>query len=120
MKKVLIIVLVYLIIVAIISCCPNTEVYNFDWIKIHLVNLNLKDNTFQSDETSDSIFLNNNFGIKIRFEGKLISKNDFIGLNLINSAYAKCPDDKYLTNNNITDIKIITLNNFDAEHPANS
>jgi hypothetical protein len=91
----------------------------FNWIKIDLKNLILDEENYKFYETLDSTFTENKFGLKIKFKSKLIVNNNF-NIQLNNSAYAKCPGDNYVTDNNLKNIEIITLNNFDKSHSANS
>jgi hypothetical protein len=111
------------VIAIILDSCGHCKNNNYDIDKINLKNLIYTPgagrycSTF--DETDTTIFQYLHFGIRIKFNSFIYS-NIYRSYSLINSAMAAECWDSYTLKHKIENITIISLNDFDQNHAANS
>ena len=105
--------------------CPRQQFRDFTHKSLSLMNL---DNSGARPVESELLQLNKNaFGIRLFLEAEFspaLTHQSRGGSFLIQSAYAvSCwclPEFVYTAKENILSITILTLNDFDSQHPANS
>jgi hypothetical protein len=107
-----------------ISCCdcPPTTSYKYSFDSVDIFNI---DNSGQTPVlvTSGTI-PKEAYGMQIECSLKQIAFNKFRVFETFNSVYAYdcfCPPEiEYIAQDTITDLRIMSLNDFDETHPANS
>jgi hypothetical protein len=124
-NKILSILLLLMLIELIAACCNCVEPTSYYYTNCSFTLKNL-DNTGAEPVVAYSDTISKNaYGIRItvsRIENTCSTKLN--GFSLIQSAYAFdcfCPPEvQYLALDSIASLEIKTINDFDAEHPANS
>jgi hypothetical protein len=123
-RKIGVIILIAFTIRLSLSCCDcpatNTYQYTFDSIKIFHI-----DNSGQTPAIVDSgIIPKEAYGLQIECSlGQLAFYKcaDFASFNTIYAYDCFCPPEiQYVAQDTISEIKIISLNDFDTTHPADS
>ncbi len=124
MKKPLIILLIIFAIRVLVSCCDCLDStylkYTFDSIEtVHI------DNSGQNPKYINSgTILKEAYGIQIKLSLNQLAFFKPLNFGAFNSTFAfdcECPPEiQYLAQDTISEIKIITLNDFDNNHLANS
>jgi hypothetical protein len=121
LSKVLALVLSYLVILMIVDSCNPCKNYKYDIDKMSLKNLIYSYGTFtpNTKETDTTVLKYSQFGIRIKFHD-IIYSNIKRSYSLINTAMAYDCWDQYNIQHKVDNISVISLNNFDLNHTANS
>jgi hypothetical protein len=124
-NKILSILLLLLLVELITACCNCIEPTSYYYTNCSLTVKNLDNSGPEPVVAHSDTLLKNAYGIRVtvsRFENTCITKVN--GFSFIQSAYAFdcfCPPEvQYLALDSIASIEIKTINDFDAEHLANS
>lgn len=125
-KRIIVIISVWLVFVMYQSCCPKPETIYFDFIDFTLQNFIYTDigyNFINYERTGSTVFEKKSYGMFLMLERNQLYSG-IRSYQLINSACADgffaCPQEMFEVKNKIDNIKIITLKNFNDTHLKNS
>lgn len=117
MRRVIILALCFLIFRTLVSCCRNVEGFNYRWTSIKAENRRLDGSRFMP-LTADSVKASN-YGIILNSDYERLSLKIPSGLGLSEGLACK-PNPYYNNLDTLRSLDLITVNAFDATHPAGS
>ncbi|NJK96961.1 MAG: hypothetical protein HC905_20395 [Bacteroidales bacterium] len=120
-KKVLLIVLAYYALLILHSCCNcgPYPIYIINWSDISLKNIDVEydGESINLNPTNDTLI--GDYGVLINFSYKLGSMRP--KFDLMSQAFScSCKDGEYILKNKVNRIELVTLNDYDSVHLANS
>jgi hypothetical protein len=126
-KRIIILINIICLFSIISNSCGQCDTSNlkykwdtFDLIKLKITSVENDRITFKEIDTTS--YPSEKFGIQIKMNGYTIAYRNHTKYNWIQDCNAQLFDcfNDYTTDNNIAEIKIITISNFDNQHPKNS
>jgi len=115
-KKISILIIIFHIASVFQSCC--VEDYKFRWVDF---NINVIDNSDEIPIITEEINLNKNaLGFRIIMQDTVYWDDCCHNFSLINKCYATSCDRKDIPLHNLTEIQVITINDYSEDYPASS
>jgi hypothetical protein len=104
--------------------CPPAPTHSYRWIgtKLETVSYTITEGKVQADADTSMDFSSRSLMLEVRPTYELLSmKRQQHSMHWVNSAYAyKCVDEFYQTQQPIMQLRVVSLTDYDATHPAMS